>query len=67
VATHGRGQDHLHRKIPDERQPIVAGIRSSYSDTMAQTMIESQDILDRCDRFQSSLVPLDIHILRQRY
>jgi hypothetical protein len=33
---------------------------------MAQTMSESQDILDRCDRLQSSLVPLDMHILRQR-
>jgi hypothetical protein len=33
---------------------------------MAQTMIESKDILDLCDRFQSSLVPLDMHVLRQR-
>jgi hypothetical protein len=33
---------------------------------MAQTMIESQDMLDRCDRFHSSRVPLDRHVLRQR-
>jgi hypothetical protein len=33
---------------------------------MAQTMIESQDMLDRCDRLQSSRVPLDMHVLRQR-
>jgi hypothetical protein len=45
---------------------MVAGIRSSYADTMAQTMIESKDILDRCDRFPSSRVPLDMHVLRQR-
>jgi hypothetical protein len=45
---------------------MVAGIRSSYADMMAQTMIESQDMLDLCDRFQSSRVPLDMHVLRQR-
>jgi hypothetical protein len=30
-------------------------------------MIESKDILALCDRFESYLVPLDIHVLRQRY
>jgi hypothetical protein len=45
---------------------MVAGIRSSSADTMAQTMLENKDILDRCDRFPSSRVPLDMHALRQR-
>jgi hypothetical protein len=30
-------------------------------------MIECRDILALCDRFQDYLMPLDIHILRQRY
>jgi hypothetical protein len=30
-------------------------------------MIESKDILALCGRFESYLVPLDIHVLRQRY
>jgi hypothetical protein len=30
-------------------------------------MIESKDILALCDRFDAYLLPLDIHILRQRY
>jgi hypothetical protein len=30
-------------------------------------MIESKDILALCDRFEPYLIPLDIHILRQRY
>src|SRR5919108_28536 len=30
-------------------------------------MIECQDILALCDRFEAYLPPLDIHVLRQRY
>src|SRR6266545_5723354 len=30
-------------------------------------IIESKDVLALCDRFQEFLVPLDIHVLRQRY
>lgn len=30
-------------------------------------MIEAKYILSLCDRFESYLVPLDIHVLRQRY
>jgi hypothetical protein len=30
-------------------------------------MIEAKDILALCDRFEPYLVPLDIHVLRQRY
>jgi len=30
-------------------------------------MIEAKDILAMCDRFEPYLIPLDIHILRQRY
>jgi len=30
-------------------------------------MIECKEILNLCDRFENYLVPLDIHVLRQRY
>jgi hypothetical protein len=30
-------------------------------------MIECRDVLDLCDRFDKFLIPLDIHVLRQRY
>jgi hypothetical protein len=30
-------------------------------------MIECQDILEMCDMFEAYLMPLDIHVLRQRY
>jgi hypothetical protein len=30
-------------------------------------VIECKDILSLCDRFEAYLIPLDIHILRQRY
>jgi hypothetical protein len=37
------------------------------SDCGGVIMIESKDILALCDRFKAHLLPLDIHVLRQRY